>query len=748
MRKKIEIELLAPAGSYEAMLAAIQAGSDAVYIGGSRFGARAYANNLDTDMMCQAIDTVHVYGKKLYLTVNTLLKQQELYGELYEYIKPFYECGLDAVIVQDYGVFQFIRKHFPDLPIHASTQMTITGPLGAAMLEEAGATRVVTARELSSADIAAIRAYTDLEIESFVHGALCYCYSGQCLFSSMIGGRSGNRGRCAQPCRQPYETYEFGEKINNKKAAYPLSTKDMCTIEILPEIIEAGVTSLKIEGRMKRPEYAAGVVSIYRKYLDLYLEGKRNYRVEKKDLQILYDLFQRDGFNQSYYNTAKGPQMMALQNKKNEDGRKDLHEVRRKEKTYQDILEAYLNTKKQVKINGSFTIYSDSPAILTVYLGDVSATVSCDDAIKAEKRPLTREIITKQLKKTGGSYYRFDELEIFMGDDVFIPLQKLNELRREALQNLTEELLSCHRRKAESFQSGNMINAREQEIGSYSVRKENMIPPIRISVETKEQLDAVLSMGEAEGIYLGYNLFQKKSDNWIAQMEEAVLRIHRANMKVWIALPHVWRMRQTKEEDKFFECCPSWNVDGYLVRNAESFCYLESLGRASEVILDYSMYIWNSEASDFWNNKKIQGDTIPYELNAKEIQKRDNHRSDMLIYGRVPMMISEQCVKQNLDSCTKSQSSLILKDKIQAKFPVQCCCNTCYNVIYNSVPLSLLQDLDFIKKLDCGSWRMAFTTENQKETKTVLQAMSLAVSGKTSKLNWPVTRGHFKRSVE
>ena len=259
----MDIELLAPAGSYEALEAAFSAGADAVYIGGSQFGARAYADNLDEEKMCRAIDLAHLQGKKLYLTVNTLLKDSEIEEQLFRYLLPYYREGLDGVIVQDFGVLELIREAFPLLPIHASTQMAVTGASGARVLEELGVKRVVTARELSLAEISDIRKQTNIEIESFVHGALCYCYSGQCLMSSLIGGRSGNRGRCAQPCRLPYEVFEKGKRLNSDKTAYPLNTKDMCTLELLPEIIRAGVTSLKIEGRMKKPEYTAGVVSVY-----------------------------------------------------------------------------------------------------------------------------------------------------------------------------------------------------------------------------------------------------------------------------------------------------------------------------------------------------------------------------------------------------------------------------------------------------------------------------------------------------
>ena len=281
----METEVLAPAGSIEGLKAALYAGADAVYTGGRMFGARAYANNLSDEELSECIDYCHLHNKKLYLTTNTLMKQSEIY-QLADWLVPFYEQGLDAVIVQDFGAFAFLKREFPNLDLHASTQMSVHSVQSAALLEKLGASRVVPAREISLEEIAAIRQNTSLEIECFVHGALCYCYSGQCLMSSMIGGRSGNRGRCAQPCRLPY-VYEGKEQ-------FWLSPKDICTLQILPEILEAGVDSLKIEGRMKRTEYAAGVAAMYRKYVDLYRKkGKEGYHVEKKDIQDLMDLYNR-----------------------------------------------------------------------------------------------------------------------------------------------------------------------------------------------------------------------------------------------------------------------------------------------------------------------------------------------------------------------------------------------------------------------------------------------------------------------
>lgn len=317
MNKRIEI--LAPAGSYESMRAAMNAGCDAVYIGGNYFGARAYANNLDEEMLLKAIDEAHIRDKSLYLTVNTLVKETELQDRLYHYLERLYLEGLDAVIVQDVGVMNFVHCNFPELPIHASTQTTITMAQGANLLKESGVTRLVTARELSFQEIKEIRNNTDLEIETFVHGALCYCYSGQCLMSSMIGGRSGNRGRCAQPCRMPYQFHSGGNKISTEREKYLLSPKDINTIALIPELIEAGIDSFKIEGRMKRPEYSARVASLYRKYVDLYQEyGKERYqtylqgREYDKDMRDLLDLYNRGGFSEGYGKTYHGKKMMSL----------------------------------------------------------------------------------------------------------------------------------------------------------------------------------------------------------------------------------------------------------------------------------------------------------------------------------------------------------------------------------------------------------------------------------------------------
>lgn len=424
MKKSMtDIEVLAPAGSFESMEAAVRAGADAVYMGGAKFGARAYAENPDDSGLLRAIDFVHLHGRKLYLTVNTLLKEKELTKELWNYLAPLYEQGLDAVIVQDYGVLSFIRKHFPDMEIHISTQMFVAGPYGAALAEQLGACRLVLPRELSLSEIRAIREKTDLKLEGFVHGALCYCYSGQCLLSSVIGGRSGNRGRCAQPCRLPYN----GKNLMN--------LKDLGTLAILPQILDAGVTSLKIEGRMKGPRYTAGVVHVYRKYVDRYLAGGgKDWKVDPEDECLLRELFDRGGFTEGYSLRHNGQDMIFT-------GKKPEMRVVDQE-SFRFLDEQYLHGEIKEKLKGNVKILKEIPATMEVIWGNQKVSVTGEAASAAEKRPLDADTVRRQMEKMGGSGFVWEELAIEVGEDVFLPMGALNSLRRKAIDAIQEA--RCH----------------------------------------------------------------------------------------------------------------------------------------------------------------------------------------------------------------------------------------------------------------------------------------------------------------
>lgn len=719
------MEILAPAGSVLAARAAAEAGADAVYIGGSRFGARAYADNPGEEELLELIDDLHLRSKKIYLTVNTLLKEEEVSEELYTYLAPYYEAGLDAVIVQDPGVMQFILREFPEMAVHASTQMTITGPSGAQMLEKQGVTRVVPARELSLQEIRAIREATGLEIECFVHGALCYCYSGRCLFSSMLGGRSGNRGRCAQPCRLPYTVSDRTGRLNGSDEQYMLSPKDMCTVDILPEIVAAGVTSLKIEGRMKKPEYTAGVVSIYRKYLDQTLAGSFK-GVTKRDRQILFDLYNRDGFHQSYYKQHNGKQMMALKNEKLEKTASDRNEA-----LFSDIHRQYCENETKLPVTGLASFCEGEPMSLFLQQGVSSAYVTAGTVQTARNHPMEEAQVRKQLVKTGDSLFAFAELTVEMRGASFAPVKELNALRREGLAALKETMLLPYRRTCQPLSS-----AKKAEPPVHPGR-----PETAVLVSTGDQLDAVLAQKILpERIYMEYTLWQRKRQ--IPGNEKDL-----ADTRWILALPQM--LRESYRED-FLKLLPQLEqsrFDGFLVRTMEEFCILKEAGSKKEIILDDCMYTMNSEALDFYRAQGVARFTAPAELNRHELRKRQNGDSEMVVYGRQLLMVSAQCLRQNTTGCDHKSGTLTLKDRKGVEFPAKCCCDFCYNMLYNSIPLELFKEKENLEKDGFAAFRLNFTTEDRAETTEILR-LYRGVSGKAGNGSGRFTRGHYQRGVE
>ena len=721
MRKE-DIELLAPAGSYEGFEAALGAGADAVYVGGSAFGARAYAKNFEEEELLRAIDTAHVYGKKLYLTVNTLFKNRELTEQLYEYLLPYYREGLDAVIVQDMGAFAAIREMFPGLHLHASTQMTVTGPEGMKFLEEQGAARVVTARELSLEEIRRMHEASPIKIESFIHGALCYSYSGQCLMSSILGGRSGNRGRCAQPCRLPYETALCGKRYDGKKDLCPLSLKDISTIEILPQILDAGVTSLKIEGRMKQPGYTAGVTSVYRKYLDrLFEKGADHYRVEEKDKKYLLDLFNRGGSCRGYYEQQNGSSMMAFTN----------------EKKTGDVTVAL--KKKKEKIQGNLILFPGSPAILDLSCRGIHASGAAGEVQYAQNQPLTEERVRVQMEKLGNTPFDWERLDIQMDENIFIPMKTLNETRRQALEALEQELTKPFKR-AEAPHVSLKTGQKNKK------RTENL--PIYVSCE---DLDTARSLYKREGIrgmYLPFSVMEKC-------LEQGLER----GLEMYLATPHIMR---GKLPQGFLETAGKWlkqGMTGFLVRSLEAFAALKSAGLADKCVLDHSMYTWNDRASAFWEEQKVMRNTVPVELNEGEIRHRDNRHSEMLIYGYLPLMISAQCVHKNLYGCNHKEEWVSLKDRYEKEFPAVCYCNPwkmententvpCYNIIYNSIPYGLLKEKEQVERLGLHSLRISFTTEKAEQAVRIFEEFKGVYLDGANPPKRDYTKGHFKRGAE
>ena len=427
-----QVELLAPAGCKEQFYGAINAGADAIYMAGNQYGARAYAENFSEEELIACLRHAHLRKKKVYMTVNTLVKEKELQG-LPEFLRPFYEEGLDGVIVQDFGVLSVIRECFPGLPLHASTQMSVTGTYGAALLKDLGVVRIVPARELLLKEIVKLKKESGMELECFIHGAMCYSYSGQCLFSSVLGGRSGNRGRCAQPCRLPYTVIDHGKA---GKECYPLSLKDMCTIEVLPALLDAGIDSFKIEGRMKSAEYAAGVTAYYRKQIDLYYEGKTG-KPSKSVIDDLSHLYLRSERGTGYYYLRNGKEMVTLNNPAYSASNEAL---------LLQIRDKYLKENSKIKVSMWLSLKLGENASLTLAITDhpeTSVTVSGTFVEQAQKAPITRENVVKQLKKLGESSFELSDadLSITMDENVFLPLKSLNDLRREGVAALEEVVL-------------------------------------------------------------------------------------------------------------------------------------------------------------------------------------------------------------------------------------------------------------------------------------------------------------------
>lgn len=728
MTQTNQAELLAPAGSYESMTAAICAGADAVYLGGQLFGARAYANNLDTEQLKQAIDYVHLHKKALYLTVNTLLKEEELQEKLYDYLKPLYEQGLDAVIVQDMGVFTFIREQFPKLPIHASTQMTLTGVHGAAMLKKMGAQRIVTARELSLEEIADIHREVDIEIESFVHGALCYCYSGQCLFSSIAGGRSGNRGRCAQPCRLPYSS--------NGKQQYYLSPKDLCTVSLLPELIEAGIYSLKIEGRMKKPEYTAGVVSIYRKYLDDYLSHGAGYRYQVKDsdAKILFDIYNRGGFTEGYYKKHNGKDMMFLQGREGEA-------PDRNDALFEHIRQSYMETEKKEAISGTVSVFTGQPSFLTVSLDDTTVQVCGDEVMAAQKQPLTEEKIRKQLEKLGNTPFVWERLDVFTDEQGFLPVTALNELRRAAVEQLTENYLAPYRRQKEARKEEltNKATARMQ------AAKNDNAAYLTVYLEKTEYLDVLLPLEGVDALYLDSCVYD------IPELTAAAEKNKKYNKELYYVLPHIFRKEEAAWLDNIYDSLIKLGIQGFLVKNYEELQYLKQKECPLAIRCDYTVYMYNQTAKAALKNYlDFQMFTLPVELNERELRALSDASAEMIVYGRIPMMVSAQCVCKNTKGCRREPELLTITDRYRNEFPVKNQCKFCYNRIYNCKPLSFLTRAQDIERLAPGAVRLDFTTESTHEaeeiTKCFINAYKNGVSYQEEP--WDFTRGHFKRGIE
>lgn len=721
-------ELLAPAGSFDTFKAVINAGADAVYVGGDLFGARAYANNFTTDELISAINYAHLRGCKVYLTVNTLLKNDEIKNKLIEYIKPFYLNGLDAVLVQDFGTLRVLHDTFPDLPLHTSTQMTVTGSYGVRFLQKYGVTRVVMAREVSLDEMKHLHKETGMEIEAFVHGALCYSYSGQCLFSSMIGGRSGNRGRCAQPCRLPYQVLDSKmTKISTDD--YILSLKDMCGIESLKELHEAGVYSLKIEGRMKQTSYAAGIVSYYRKYIDKYI-AEHNNDISKNDRQAISNLGNRCGFTNDYYFKHNSPDMVTYKKPNYATADEQLH---------QSVLDRYTSDNK-LPITGQAYFYKNSPAVLNLFYNDYCITVEGNVVEEAKNSPVTYEQIKSRLSKIKDTDFEFSSLDIEIEDNVFVPNGELNRLKRAAIDQLYDKLLSGYKKDDSS------IAGLDYKIADSDQPSLNNIC-LRVSIEDRNLLDLCVSKDYIDKIYIDYDAYNRNS--FAKELSKDIDFVKMHNKDIYLIMPYIFR----KDTASFFEQSDVLDIlsklNGLVIKNYEELQFIkENLNKylnEIDVIIDYNMYTYNDYAKYSFEQEGVLHDTVPVELNSKEIANRNNSGSEMIIYGHYVLMTSAGCVHKNTKGCDKCKQTLYLKDRYNKLFAVKNKCNECYNTIYNSVPTMLFSNIDKIKSYGINDFRICFTTESISFADKVLELYN---NFDKENVDFEYTNGHFKRGVE
>lgn len=766
MNKRIVLpELLAPAGSFEHLKAAVKAGADAVYMGGHQFGARAYADNFSQQDIIDALHYAHFYNVRLYLTINTLMKEEELQKKLYGFLKPYYEAGLDGVIVQDAGTASFVRRHFPSMEVHASTQMTIMDVYGAKAAKRMGLCRIVPARELSLEEISRIKRETGLDIEVFIHGALCYCYSGQCLLSSMYGGRSGNRGRCAQPCRLPYEVYDSSGRSLMGRSCHVLSPKDLCTIEQLPALIAAGVDSLKIEGRMKNVEYVAGVTAIYRRYLDRYRElaeqgMTEQWKIEEKDYHNLEELYSRSGFTDGYLMRHNGREMMSVDHPKNM-GRKigkitaisrhqieisfqdevhpkdvlivpldsqeevvltvpsqncsrkmllnvpSVRELRKGMAVYRRknielshwIQEDILKNEKKYPVFGQITLRIGYSAELYLKCNGKEIHVIGEIVDESRKRPVTEQDILKQMNKTGTVPFYLEDLQIELDQDSFFPVSFLKNMRQQGYDELKKKLEHV----------GDRIDKMDDSCKNTETI-ETVSHPVDLKTGEKEKIAWIydkitLKKCLEEPFFDGICL---PADSWnLDSILSVAKEIIQSGKIAYFAFPKILRMESWKKDqyDKLQKISLSAIWSGIYVHNIGQAQFLyECEGRTAPMIAAASFYRWNSLAGEQTQELfALEMAQLPMELSLEEcekmvVQQKINIPLEWNVYGRVPVMVSAQCVKKTAGCCDHQPSVLQLEDQKKRKLPVVAHCEFCYNTIWLDQPRNLIgEDIGRLK---------------------------------------------------
>lgn len=685
-------ELLAPAGNAVSLHAAVQSGADAVYIGGPKFNARQSADNFSVGDIKKYADYCHLYGVDLHVALNTLIKEKEL-NSLIDYAYELNDAGADALIIQDIGAAKLIKQAIPDMTLHASTQMTVTSLDGVKYLEDMGFSRVVLARELSKGEIEKICRGAKAEIEVFVHGAICMCYSGQCLMSSIIGGRSGNRGRCAQPCRLPYSLMN-GEKAEAN--GYLLSPKDMALINELKTLSDIGVASLKIEGRLKKAEYVSAVVGIYRKYLDSFK------KISADDMQELTDAFSRSGFTDGYFKSKLGKNMMSSQTASDAKTNAFSEAAKRR---------ADINcVSRKIPVNITGTLKESGSVEITMYTdtaepkyGFATGTLKSEAAIN---RPLDSERFKAQLTKLGGTPFEAREVTVDIDDGITIPIKEINEVRRAALAKLTEEL---------SYRERGRKN--EAEID----RRERRDTKIELTVEAAdiEQARAAAKNG-IKTIYAPKSVVE-------------TLKAEFPEVNAVVKTPEIFSGEEI-------------NSDAALVSSPADIHFYKD----KELYGDFRLNVFNSQTANHYSGLKSV--TLSPELSLAEIrditENTDAH-IEIIGYGRLPLMIMKNCPVKASGKCQHNKNIYKLRDRKNEEFPLMCGDN-CVMKILNSKPVFTADKLEDLKKLKINAIRLIFTVENFTQCDKIISVYKSALEGE--KVEKPTentfTRGHYYRGVE
>ena len=669
------LELLSPAGSMEALKAAVQNGANAVYLGCGTFNARQSAKNFTPQTLEEAVKYCHVRGVAVHLTLNTLVSDREI-DQVSDLIRHAATCGVDAFIVQDLGVLQLCRKIAPRVSVHGSTQMTVHSLPGVLLCAAWGMSRVVLSRELNREQIRYITEHSPIEIEVFAHGALCMCYSGQCYLSAAIGGRSGNRGRCAQPCRQSYGYSRWEDQ-------HPLSLKDNCLVHYLQDLEAMGVASIKLEGRMKRPEYVAAVTSVYRTALDTGV-------VTPDMMDDLNAAFNRQGFTDGYYTGQTGPQMFGTRTDK-----EDAAWLRKMRQTYDAVENGLVPVSFHAVINSEGTR-------LTVT--DDAGRECCVDGPKPEpalRLTLTEELFASRMAKTGGTPYRCEAVTAQIEDGLTLSAAAINGMRRDALDQLTA---LRGRREVQVLQKMRRITHFSGFRGG---------PSVTVQVTTHQQITPALLRMKPDLLYVPMHLLLS---------DPLFCRDLTSRVTVGAVLPKICHDEEMDALKDALKTLRTYGVRHALVGNLGLLMAAREVGM--EIHGDFGLNLYNSAAVNAVRELELTSATLSFEMTLPQI--RDVSKAvpcELMAYGRMPLMVTENCLFRNRSgSCSCQQGPIRLTDKTGADFPVIRDGNSCRSVLLNGKKLYWLDRQDDLGKLGIWAFRLYFTTENPIEVDQILNA--------------------------